>query len=196
MRRSSQDSRPPAAKAGVDDDTISLTSTISDSHDTEDEFTVEAILAEKSDDGEMSYLVEWDGFPLHKCTWEPTSHLGSELMEIWEETKEKHARGEEEPFDTRLYDDAVERENLASRNRHFRRNAKRIRIGLLPTKPFSVVDNDDDDGGGGGGGEAEEISYADTMSIEEGQATSTAMKVRTNSVPKPPRPQNLSLIHI
>ncbi|GAB1313345.1 Chromo domain-containing protein [Madurella fahalii] len=128
-----------------DDDTISLTSTVS-GHDPDREYEVEDILAEAPNEhGVMHYLVDWTGFPLHEATWEPESNLGDELKALWEETKAKHATGELEPFDVQKYYDAREKAKEEKAERHRRRNAKRKRLGLRLTEPFSDTDRDSSD---------------------------------------------------
>jgi chromo domain-containing protein 1 len=126
------------------DDNISLTSTVS-GHDPDQEFEVENILAEELFNGKMHYLIEWTGFPLHQCTWEPESNLGSELKATWEEDKAKHASGELEPFDIQKYIDATEEAKNAKAERHNRRNKKRKKLGLPLTEPFPGQDSSDEE---------------------------------------------------
>ncbi|KAL2017283.1 hypothetical protein VTK56DRAFT_2352 [Thermocarpiscus australiensis] len=128
-----------------DDDAISLTSTVSARHDSDEEFEVENILAEQESDGMTYYLVEWTGFPLHECTWEPETGLGADLKSMWEENKAKHAIGELEPFDVRKFYDALRKVQEAKDERHRRRNAKRKKLGLPLTPPFPDRDASDDE---------------------------------------------------
>ena len=61
------------------DESISVTSTVSDPLE-DDEYEAEKILYEGlGDDGEPRYLVEWTGFPLEESTFEPESNLGATL---------------------------------------------------------------------------------------------------------------------
>ncbi|KAL2155365.1 hypothetical protein VTH82DRAFT_106 [Thermothelomyces myriococcoides] len=100
----------PASSDKDDDDSISLASTTS-LHDPDQEYVVEAVLAERRHtDGTMYYLIEWEGYPLHECTWEPESNLNPELKAYWEEEKAKHAAGESEPFDIRIFEEAQNEE--------------------------------------------------------------------------------------
>ncbi|KAK3321465.1 hypothetical protein B0T19DRAFT_360909 [Cercophora scortea] len=123
------------------DDNISLTSTAPDAHDSDEEFCVENILAEQEhESGEMYYLVEWSGFPLHDASWEPESNLGDELKAIWEEKKQEIERGERQPFDVETYHAARKQADEAKRERHRRRNAKRKRLGLPQTPPLDEAD--------------------------------------------------------
>lgn len=124
-----------------DDDNISLASTVTERHDTDDEFEVERILAEQqSEDGMMFYLVEWTNFRLDESTWEPEENIGDDLKALWEEDKAKHARGELEPFDVQKYHDARAKIAEAKAERHRRRNAKRKRLGLPLTEPLPKKD--------------------------------------------------------
>ncbi|KAK3684286.1 hypothetical protein B0T22DRAFT_385107 [Podospora appendiculata] len=124
------------------DDDISLTSTVPDAHDSDEEFCVENILAEQEhESGEMYYLVEWSGFALHDASWEPESNLGDELKAIWEEKKQEIERGERQPFDVETYHAARKQADKAKRDRHRRRNAKRKRLGLPRTQPLDDIDD-------------------------------------------------------
>ena len=53
------------------DDSISVTSTVLSEQ--KDEYPVEAILAEEKFKGITKYLVKWEGYPEHQCTWETRS---------------------------------------------------------------------------------------------------------------------------
>ncbi|KAK4101403.1 hypothetical protein N658DRAFT_59617 [Parathielavia hyrcaniae] len=118
-----------------DDDCISLTSTV-DNNDPNQEYAVENILAEGLIDGTMHYLIQWTGFPLHECTWEPESNLGSELKAIWEGDKAKHESGELDRFDVQKFYDARDEAVRAKSERHRRRNKKRQKLGKPLTEPF------------------------------------------------------------
>ncbi|KAK0705206.1 hypothetical protein B0H67DRAFT_604111 [Lasiosphaeris hirsuta] len=121
------------------DDDISLTSTVEDQHDSDEEFGVEGILAEqKSSEGKMFYLVEWTGFPLHRSTWEPEANLGNELKAMWEATKKRQKSGDEPPFEIKLneFNEAQETATREKEERHRRRNVRRMRTGLPLTPPF------------------------------------------------------------
>ena len=126
------------------DDSISVTSTVS-GHDPDQEFSVENILAQRLyEDGNMYYLVEWTDFPLHESTWEPESNIGPDLKAIWEEDKAKHATGELKPFDVQRFEDAKEQAAREKTARHQRRNRKRRKLGLEPTKPFEKDSSDEE----------------------------------------------------
>lgn len=56
----------------------------SSSEDSEPEYYVERILAERVRDGRTSYLVKWSGYPDNQCTWEPAIHfLSPDTLEEW-----------------------------------------------------------------------------------------------------------------
>ncbi|KAI1348561.1 hypothetical protein F5Y01DRAFT_291740 [Xylaria sp. FL0043] len=120
---------------GEDDDDLSITSTNVGENDSEKEWEVDDILAERQhpDDPDASqYLIKWEGFKLEDCTWEPLEHLGDGLLQEWEQHQTEIAAGNREMFDLALYDAAC-----AERiERHRRRNAKRRRLGLPLTHPF------------------------------------------------------------
>ncbi|KAM7220532.1 chromo domain containing protein [Rhypophila decipiens] len=131
-----------------DDDTISLTSTVPDAHDPDKEFVVDDVLAEMpSQTGEPSdtrYLIRWEGFGLHECTWEPEDNLGPELKAMWEEKKQKCANGEEKAFDVETFYEAQRKASEEKAERHRSRNAKRQRKGLPLTPPVDDESNDDE----------------------------------------------------
>lgn len=166
-RRGSPDSRPPivptVAAPHEEDDNISLTSTIIEEHDPEEEFVVQDIHLERTaDDGSGKiFLVEWAGWPLDQCTWEPASNLGKELLEEWEEKKEQQRRGEVQSWTWDMWmeiQDTADREHLA---RHRRRNARRKKLGLPLTEPIDEPEAI--------GGEERKSLDNDDSSSEEGE---------------------------
>ncbi|KAF2471391.1 uncharacterized protein BDR25DRAFT_303413 [Lindgomyces ingoldianus] len=67
-----------------DTDTISVTSTVES--EKEATYAVKDILAETvCEDGSTKYLVQWEGYPLHRCTWEPVEHFdgSTSLLDVW-----------------------------------------------------------------------------------------------------------------
>ncbi|AEO61576.1 hypothetical protein MYCTH_109232 [Thermothelomyces thermophilus ATCC 42464] len=150
--------RPAASDKDDSDDSISVTSTVS-LHDPDQEYVVEAILAERQHtNGTMYYLIKWEDYPLHESTWEPESNLGPELKALWEEEKAKHATGELEPFDIRIFEEAQKQARKEKLERHHRRNRKRKRLGLPLTSPFNTDSSDE---------EAEEESGIETSGADE-----------------------------
>ncbi|KAI1381381.1 hypothetical protein F4677DRAFT_402843 [Hypoxylon crocopeplum] len=126
----------PTEPSRVDDvDDISLISTEDEDDDSDKEWVVDDIYAERDHPdvpGEKQYLIKWDGFPMDQCTWEPTENLGPGLLSQWTETKEEIAAGKRQPFDIEIYNAA----RKARDERHMRRNAIRKRRGLSLTRPF------------------------------------------------------------
>ncbi|OAA55915.1 chromo domain containing protein [Niveomyces insectorum RCEF 264] len=132
---------PPAARTTAadapDEDDISVTSTFYASEDSETEYGVEDVLAQKTEgNGAMYYFVKWDGYPLEKCTWEPEDNMGSQLLDdLW---VKKRTRVDYVPFDFDIWKKACE----DKARRHARRNAKRKRLGLPLTEPFGSEDGE------------------------------------------------------
>jgi hypothetical protein len=118
-----------------DEDNLSITSTNPEDGDTEKEWFVDDVLAERphpDDPTAAQYLIKWEGFELQDCTWEPVENLGDGLLSQWEENKKEVDAGTRQPFDLGAYDAAL----AARMSRHVRRNAKRQRLGLSLTPPF------------------------------------------------------------
>ncbi|KAK8094734.1 hypothetical protein PG997_001419 [Apiospora hydei] len=124
-----------------DDDDISLTSTVAEANDDDKLWTVDCILYERETEGsdhegEMEYLIKWEGYPLNDCTWEPVENLSEGLLEQWKDQKDEISRGERLPFDLNEYETAITDAIEAHNARHLRRNAKRRRLGQQLTAPF------------------------------------------------------------
>lgn len=135
-----QKSVPTAALAAndtsaIDDglDNISLTSTVDDDYSPDTEFVVEGIRAEKIINGVHMYLVEWSNFPLDQCTYEPEENLQDVLKAEWEENKLQQGPSTAEDF-VEKYETAQTQKWEESRQRHRRRNVKRRKLGLNPTR--------------------------------------------------------------
>ena len=63
-----------------DPDSISLTSSVDSDHDQFEQYNVARILADhKPEHGERLYLVDWEGYPLTRTTWEPKESFLQEL---------------------------------------------------------------------------------------------------------------------
>jgi chromo domain-containing protein 1 len=83
-----------------DTDTISLTSTVESEND--GMYYIKGILSEGVGEDQygnetMKYLVEWDGYPMHQCTWEPEDGLRSEgasVLETWAKVKARMSKRE------------------------------------------------------------------------------------------------------
>lgn len=60
-----------------------------ESSDSEEVYDVERILAEKTEDNTVKYLVKWQGYPDEQCTWEPAEHFNTtDSLKLW--TKQKN----------------------------------------------------------------------------------------------------------
>lgn len=144
-RRAERDSTHSTSAVNNEDDNISLASTVSVQHDSDEEFDVEDVLCEaEGDDGKPTFLVKWERYPLYQCTWEPEHNLGDELMEAWREKKRRQEAGEEEAFDVRVFHGACDKAEEEKADRHRRRNAKRKKLGLPLTEPFDSSSSESD----------------------------------------------------
>lgn len=116
---------------------ISLSSTIDTEQNSDEEWSVEDILAESQIQGEMWYLLQWTGYEPPGATWEPKKNvLGPDSVQMrqrWEETKEKQKRGEEKMFDIQSWIKAQIKKFRAKTARHEKRNVLRERQGELPS---------------------------------------------------------------
>ncbi|KAI0965985.1 hypothetical protein F4678DRAFT_450977 [Xylaria arbuscula] len=118
-----------------DEDNLSVTSTNADDNDSDKEWEVDDVLAERPHPdipGASQYLIKWEGFKLEDCTWEPVENLGDGLLDKWKENRAEIGAGNRKIFDLAAFDAACA-ERL---DRHRRRNAKRRRLGLPLTPPF------------------------------------------------------------
>lgn len=114
-------------------DIVSLTSTVDEEYNSDTEFAVEGIRAEKIIDGAHMYLVEWSNFPLDQCTYEPEENLQDELKAEWEEKKRQQDPSVAEEF-VEKHLDAKKQKLAESRQRHRQRNARRKQLGLPITR--------------------------------------------------------------
>lgn len=123
----------------IDDDNVSLTSTRDSDHDSDEEFVVDAILGERPHEtmeGEMQYLIQWEGYPIFRSTWEGIDNLSDELYHQWCLQREDEKEQRRRPFDLQVYENAVAEEKRRKAARHSLRNDKRKRLGLPLTRPF------------------------------------------------------------
>ncbi|KAJ6440814.1 chromo domain-containing protein [Purpureocillium lavendulum] len=114
-------------------DDVSITSTIDEMHDSEEEFTVTRLLAERSLKNRTHYLVDWEGWPLDEATWEPEEAFSAETIAEWEATKRSTGTKTAVGFRLRDWEDAVRESIRQKRARHDRRNLKRLAQGLETT---------------------------------------------------------------
>ncbi|CBF89670.1 putative Chromo domain protein Chp1p [Aspergillus nidulans FGSC A4] len=110
-------------------DDISLTSTVESEQASE--YFVDTILAEyEFAEDDIRYLVKWDGYDIHRCTWEPKGNFNNvhETLLEWEEKKQRIAEGKEPAFDVAVWEETCRRLDEKKQERKRRRAAKRREI--------------------------------------------------------------------
>lgn len=140
--------RPDIGSAEVSDDdpdadTVSITSTVLSEQ--KDEYPLEAILAEEKFKGVTKYLVKWEGYPEHRCTWETRSNFQDgedSTFHEWETQKMRVSRGFAKPFDIPAFQERLEKWLAGVEERKLRRRLKRQRMGL-PVSPIKSEGEDD-----------------------------------------------------
>ncbi|KAL8743044.1 MAG: hypothetical protein Q9190_004559 [Brigantiaea leucoxantha] len=117
-----------------DDDTVSLTSTILSEQ--QDEYVIEKVVAETTEDGVAHYLVNWEGYPDYRNTWEPAEnfHQSQETLSDWKKAKRRIDQGYEKPFDIESWERKVHSIEQAKIKRQERRKVKRLLHGLPASK--------------------------------------------------------------
>ena len=110
-----------------DDDSIATDTTADSQHSEDHQFNVEQILAEDTnEDDEKIYLVKWEGYPLHRCTWEGREAFNGDFhLQRWKAKKAAARRGDERLFDVDEYHEAVENAAEEKQERARRRQVKR-----------------------------------------------------------------------
>ncbi|KAL4782509.1 hypothetical protein BJX76DRAFT_332418 [Aspergillus varians] len=112
------------AVEGISDDEISLTSTVGS--DQKSAYEVEAILAEDKWPDGMRYLVQWVGYSLDRCTWEPADSFNfSDTLHDWEKKKQQISDGKESAFDVQAWEERLRQLQEEKNERNRRRSAKR-----------------------------------------------------------------------
>ena len=111
-----------------DDDDVSVSSTIPEEVDSDEEWPVNKVLTDAKIDGETKYLIEWEGFPLWESTWEPETNLTSETLAEWASEKEAQKNGSSPRFQIKEWKTAVKDHFRAKYLRHEARNRKRRRL--------------------------------------------------------------------
>ncbi|KAL2812122.1 hypothetical protein BJX63DRAFT_397631 [Aspergillus granulosus] len=113
----------------VSDDEISLTSTVES--DQQSEYEVKTILSEHQFPDGMRYLVEWAGYPIERCTWEPANAFDfDETLLDWKNKKRLIADGKLPAFDVAAWEAKILRLDEEREERRRRRAAKRRKIAL------------------------------------------------------------------
>ncbi|KAF7872497.1 hypothetical protein EAF04_003418 [Stromatinia cepivora] len=105
------------------------------------EFTVERILAQKSEDGQQLYLIRWTGFPEEASSWEPRRNiLGKAVLDAWKTRQSRELKGLDTPYDIRKLEALKKRvEDGKIRRRRLRRE-KRKRQGIVVSPHDSDAD--------------------------------------------------------
>ena len=115
-----------------EDDTVSVTSSIRSEQ--QDEYEIVRVLGEDvNEKGITVYLVEWEGYPLERCSWEPAAQFtSSESIDQWNVVKQG-PRPADYP-DEKEVRHRIEAYEQGIRDRKARRARKRERLGLSLTK--------------------------------------------------------------
>ncbi|TAQ86416.1 hypothetical protein B7494_g5266 [Chlorociboria aeruginascens] len=129
-------------------DSISVTSTQGEAYESDQEFLVERVLAEKIKASIPYYLILWDGYPLEMSTWEPRENIQDEsILDIWKERKTQEARGLKPTFDLANFYALLQKSEAEKANRHKRRKIKRKRKGLPVSESEADYDSESMDSG-------------------------------------------------
>jgi hypothetical protein len=127
--------------AEVSDNESINTTTTEEDYDPDKEYDVECVLAEQlSDDGQMYYLIKWEGYPLYDCTWETKRSITHDIvLQHWEADNRLIRQGQKQPFDVNEYYRAFEEHHEAQDRKRRLRRKKRRQRGLM------VTDDDEED---------------------------------------------------
>ncbi|KKK18710.1 hypothetical protein ARAM_001211 [Aspergillus rambellii] len=137
------------------DDDISLASTVES--DQESEYEVETILAEYEFEDGIRYLVQWTGYPIERCTWEPRRSFGAvQILRDWETKKQDIAQGRCSAFDVASWEARLLQLEEDRQERKRKRAAKRRKAEIAatsqeanPPKKLSSTDRAGKDGDSG-----------------------------------------------
>ncbi|KAF2633167.1 hypothetical protein BU25DRAFT_355258 [Macroventuria anomochaeta] len=123
-----------------DTDEVSVTST-----DAGDEifYNTDCIIAENPEE-DACYLVKWEDYPLHECTWEPPMNLdGTDLISSWKQIRQELGEAafqRENEKNIAAFEAAQERAEAAKERKYAKREKKRRR---LQRRDRTVVPDDD-----------------------------------------------------
>ncbi|KAH8716840.1 hypothetical protein GQ44DRAFT_730366 [Phaeosphaeriaceae sp. PMI808] len=138
----------PDRDSEYDTDDVSVTSTVESTN--EGLYNIKRILAEGLGEDELGkprrkYLIEWDGYEMHSCTWEPDDELkGTHIMLSWERDREEMG---DDAFlqlmddNQDAYDEACKKHKKHQVLKQQKRMKKRQK---LRARPIIVEDSDDD----------------------------------------------------
>ncbi|KAH6877306.1 hypothetical protein B0T10DRAFT_191781 [Thelonectria olida] len=165
----------------------SLASTPIENYDSDQEWEVQDILAERVIHGETKYLISWAGFPLYDASWEPEEHLGETTISDWGITKARDGHRQKENERIKAWRRAVKDRLRSMAARKEARNLKRVERGLEPTElKFSLEDllADLDDVPNGD----DEIGVEDDVTTREIQNHGASLSSRKPSLSEPDLP--------
>lgn len=113
----------------LDDDDISVTSTVPSEPALE--YTVNAILDERSSENGIEYLVRWEDYPIERSTWEPKDNFNDpQTLHDWKKKKRLIDAGKRLPFDLARFEQHKAKVESDSLERKRKRAAKRRRLGI------------------------------------------------------------------
>ena len=123
-------------RSEYEDDAVSITSSHSEKYDSDQEFLVERVLAEKKgEDGKMYFLIFWANYPEEKSTWEPKKNIQDpEILEAWKQRKDQEDRGLQPKYNIAGFNARLEELAQAKEDRRRRRKNKRRHLGI-PVSP-------------------------------------------------------------
>jgi Chromo (CHRromatin Organisation MOdifier) domain len=108
------------------------------SHDEDDEFLIERILAQKTnEDAEDFYLIKWNGYPDDRSSWEPAENItGPETIKEWEDqlaAGDTLDKDEVQALEARMDESTRKRETL--RKKKARQRSRMTQVSL----PYTVM---------------------------------------------------------
>ncbi|QSZ33727.1 hypothetical protein DSL72_005298 [Monilinia vaccinii-corymbosi] len=122
---------------------ISIESTDEEEYPSDHEYTVERIMAQKSENGQQLFLIRWMGFPEEESSWEPRRNiLDKDILDAWKSRRNRESKGLDTPYDIGKLE-ALKKTAAESKARRDRlRREKRKRQGIV----VSPHESDADDG--------------------------------------------------
>lgn len=128
-----------------DEDSISLTSTVSSLNNEDGLYVIEEIVAETIlEDGQTKYLVKWAGYDDDRNSWEPRENFNSdEIFDDWQARQMRISRGREAAFNVSAWEERIERLEEAAEVRRVRRERKRRRLNKHLDDLSSISADDD-----------------------------------------------------
>lgn len=111
-----------------DTDSIATASTVVSSYESDKEYEVEQILAEKQILGRYYYLIKWANYPIMRATWEPEENiLDPNVVSAWKPRLEQQRAGKSKAFDVAAWELKMEELKSDKERRKVRREEKRQR---------------------------------------------------------------------